>query len=102
MLWLLLENVIGNGERNMTKEDELREFRRIQHLWKFGKKKRLEPGTPEHEEAVHQIKSRQNRRNIDIQITDDISHTGLSEEEYRILENSIDPKLNEDDKNGNE
>lgn len=33
-------------------------------------------------------------RGIKIETTDDISHTGLTEQEYRILEDHVDPELN--------
>ncbi|MBM7656218.1 hypothetical protein [Neobacillus cucumis] len=37
------------------------------------------------------------RKKVEFIVTDDISHTGLTEEEYRVLEDYVDPKLNEDD-----
>lgn len=34
------------------------------------------------------------RKKVELIVTDDISHTGLTEEEYRIVEDHVDPSLN--------
>jgi hypothetical protein len=36
-------------------------------------------------------------RNIKVNVTDDISHMGITEEEYRILEDNVDQELNKED-----
>ncbi|KZZ83932.1 hypothetical protein [Bacillus sp. SJS] len=37
-------------------------------------------------------------RNIKLNVTDDISHMGVTETEYRIIEDDVDPELNRDNK----
>ncbi|MFP3726379.1 hypothetical protein U8V72_14420 [Priestia filamentosa] len=37
------------------------------------------------------------RRNVKLNVTDDISHMNITEEDYKKLEDSIDPELNKED-----
>ncbi|PGK52213.1 hypothetical protein CN918_30960 [Priestia megaterium] len=44
-------------------------------------------------------KKRKAGRNTKIIVSDDISHMDLTEEQYRLLEDKIDPELNSDEEN---
>lgn len=40
--------------------------------------------------------TRKSGRNIKLNVTEDISHMGIFEEKYRLVEDSVDPELNRD------